>query len=289
MLQVDSFRQKDRVRAYFDWNEGWRGGLYDRPTDRFAKAVVRRKEYIFALLNRIPFENGSVAVDVGCGAGIYLEELARGGFRTCGVDHSQGMVDVCRKRLEERGHADVEVLCADIEHLPFAPESADLALSIGVLGYLVDDVKALQELHRILKPGGYLVVNVENMFSLANLDYLIRERFLSLARKGKKRSHDVGDSTSMISSWVLENSPTHHLYRLFHTGSFRRKIEDIGFRHVDSLTFGFEFRLLRRSRLSNVIDLDKLEVTLERILRTYKIPVLSSLGESYTGLFQKVR
>lgn len=278
--------QRQRVRRYFNQDEGWRGNIYGVHQDRFARAVARRRDYVFSLLERYVTLTGSVVLDVGCGAGVYADELLARGCDTFGIDISPLMLEECRRRIQKGDeYFSTHFQVADVERIPFSGGVFDIVLCIGVLGYLLSDHQALQEMTRVLKPGGYLVVNVENMKSLSNLDFVLRKRVMSkFDSSAAALFQDNG--YSMVSPWVLHHSPTNHRYRVFDCAKLKQKIISYGFRFVADMTFGFEMRLLRRIPFIPVSLLDSLEVRLERFIRRMKSRYVAYSGESYTGLFQ---
>jgi SAM-dependent methyltransferase len=96
---------------------------------------------------------GARILDAGCGSGRNMVELARHGDVT-GVELSGTSVALARAR--EVG----EVLEGSLMDMPFAPDSFDLAVCLDVIEHLEDDRGALQELRRVLAPGGVLLVTV---------------------------------------------------------------------------------------------------------------------------------
>lgn len=88
-------------------------------------------------------------VDLGCGNGLLLKQFPHVP-RKIGIDISQGMLLSVKSR-------DIQKVCADIHYLPFNNRTIDLALCRQVLQYC-DPLRVLQEVRRILKPGGYLHV-----------------------------------------------------------------------------------------------------------------------------------
>jgi len=114
-------------------------------------------------------------VDVGCGNGMYLEELARRGFcgRVLGVDLSLGMLAVARQRLSgmskaadggaqadstEPGARVVALANAEATALPLRDGVAGLALAAHMLYHVPDPAQALRELRRVTRPGGRVVI-----------------------------------------------------------------------------------------------------------------------------------
>lgn len=118
--------------------------------------VLRRRALVHDALAALP---GERILDVGCGPGFYVAELlervgAEG--HVTGVDPSVPMLSLAGARVE--GHENVELLEAPATALPFASGSFDAAVSVQVLEYVEDLPSALAELHRVLRPGGRLVV-----------------------------------------------------------------------------------------------------------------------------------
>lgn len=92
-------------------------------------------------------------LDAGCGSGRNMIELARHGTVT-GVELSPASVCLAR----ERGVG--EVIEGSVLEMPFDAASFDLATSLDVIEHLQDDLSALRELRRVVKPGGALLVTV---------------------------------------------------------------------------------------------------------------------------------
>ena len=92
-------------------------------------------------------------LDVGCGTGANLKMLAQFGEAE-GVDVSQQAVGFCR----ERGLDCVKL--GAVEHLPYDNEVFDLVTALDVIEHLDDDVAGLREIHRVLRPGGFVLIFV---------------------------------------------------------------------------------------------------------------------------------
>lgn len=106
--------------------------------------------------------DGDAVLEVGVGSGSQLAALATAtpSGRTLGVDLADGMIRHARRRLRAVGAAHAEVLRADARRLPLADHSFDVVTSAYVLDILPwDDIRrALRECHRVLRPGGRLVL-----------------------------------------------------------------------------------------------------------------------------------
>lgn len=118
--------------------------------------VVRRRGLV---LDAIGAAEGESILDVGCGPGFYVAELLeRVGPQghVAGVDTSAPMLAIAAHRVE--GHGNVDLREASATELPFESAAFDAAVSVQVLEYVDDVPLALSELHRVLRPGGRLVV-----------------------------------------------------------------------------------------------------------------------------------
>jgi SAM-dependent methyltransferase len=100
-----------------------------------------------------PTRTRPAVLDLGCGPGNLLDFLAPYG-ETHGSDYSSDALAFCAERGYRR------LFRADFHHLPLRPETFDLITCIDVLEHLDDDVRAISEVHRVLRPGGLLVASV---------------------------------------------------------------------------------------------------------------------------------
>ncbi len=115
------------------------------------------------------FKAGSLIADLGCGSGVFTQVLKAEGYRSFGLDLSQGLLHAGR-----RHHPELDLLAGDAESLPLAPESLDGVLLSGIVHHLPDPSACALEIYRVLKPGGAFVAfdpNRRNPFM-----YLYRDR-----------------------------------------------------------------------------------------------------------------
>jgi SAM-dependent methyltransferase len=94
-------------------------------------------------------------LDDGCGLGLYLERLASQAQSACGVEFDAD-------RARQAAGRGLRVARATAEHLPFPGLSYDLILSHEVLEHVADDRRALEEIARVLRPGGRVILFVPN-------------------------------------------------------------------------------------------------------------------------------
>ena len=105
-------------------------------------------------------------LDLGCGAGNYVRFLADIGHRVTGLDYSFPSLN--RALSADQKHAG-HYVGGDAYSLPFSKECFDLVISIGVLQALASPERALDEMVRVLRPEGLLVIEFLNALELAAL------------------------------------------------------------------------------------------------------------------------
>ena len=101
---------------------------------------------------------GKAVLDIGCGSGSVLAEIARQspGCRLVGVDPTAAMLEAAKHTLA--GVEDVSLYSCGAESLALADNSIDVAVAVCTLHHWGDIVAGLAEVRRVLKPGGRLVV-----------------------------------------------------------------------------------------------------------------------------------
>jgi SAM-dependent methyltransferase len=112
-----------------------------------------RRKVIAELLRAVKPAPGAEILDAGCGSGRNMVDFARLGTVT-GVE----IADASVVRARERGIG--EVVQCSITEMPFGEGRFELALCLDVIEHIEDQLGALRELHRVVAPGGTLVVMV---------------------------------------------------------------------------------------------------------------------------------
>ncbi|MBS1817793.1 MAG: class I SAM-dependent methyltransferase [Acidobacteria bacterium] len=161
----------DEVRAYWEQHihdleistnpPGSRGFFDDLDQYHFEK--------LHHLLRLIDFDGyrGRSVLDVGCGAGVDLARFAKGGAIVTGVDLAQSAIALAKANFEQQGlHADLRV--ANGEALPFEDNVFDLVFAHGVVQYTAYPQQLVNEVRRVLKPGGEAIFQVYNRISWLN-------------------------------------------------------------------------------------------------------------------------
>jgi SAM-dependent methyltransferase len=156
---------------------------------------VGRRAIVEGVLRRFA-KRSRVAVDAGCGSGWNMPLLAHYSDWVMGFDRSP-------LALELAASHGPPVACADAQAIPLADSSVDLISALDVLEHMDDDMRALNEFHRVLRPEGFLLVTVPAYrFLWSEHDealmhrrrYVASELHVKLARSGfrvLKRSYAV--------------------------------------------------------------------------------------------------
>jgi ubiquinone/menaquinone biosynthesis C-methylase UbiE len=145
-------------RAYYDAfaknyehrrGERSQGGYHDL-LDELESGFVRR------------FATGKDVLEVGCGTGLVLRRIAEFARSARGVDISPNMLELARERK-------LDVRLGSATALPFEAASFDVACSFKVLAHVPEIQLALSEMTRVVRPGGFVIAEFYNPWSLRAL------------------------------------------------------------------------------------------------------------------------
>lgn len=123
--------------------------------------------YLDAVLNaqKQSYED-LVVLDVGCGGGFICEEFASRGAQVTGVDPSKPSLDEAARHAGQMGYG-IDYRNGSGEKLPFADNSFDLVSCCDVLEHVEDLAQTLNEISRVLKPGGIFFYDTINRTTLS--------------------------------------------------------------------------------------------------------------------------
>ncbi len=141
-----------------DWNRvapAWE--KWDRQLDQNLSFVN------FRLVGDARLRAGQRVLDLGCGTGypaILAAQVVGGQGLVVGLDLSEGMLSVARRKAEGLGLRNITFHIEDATTLPFELASFDAVISRFCLMFLPDIPKALNEIARVLRPDGYLAAAI---------------------------------------------------------------------------------------------------------------------------------
>lgn len=139
------------------------GGLqFDEEVSRKVEALYMTPDIVAQrchVLKALQLMEGERVLDVGSGPGLLAYDMAASvghDGRVCGVDISEDMLRMSRRRCADRPWTEYQK--ADATSLPYPDGSFDAAVSTQVYEYVADLPRAFAELYRVMRPGGRAVV-----------------------------------------------------------------------------------------------------------------------------------
>ncbi len=147
-LKLIRRKRADTARSYFDALAG-KFGRHHVP-GRSWKALGE------TLLHLIP--SSLVIADLGAGEGTLSQLLARHAKQVIAVDNSEQMVAYGTKLSKQHGFANLDYRLGDLEEPPIKTGTVDVAFFSQALHHAQNPAKAIAAAHRILKPGGRIVI-----------------------------------------------------------------------------------------------------------------------------------
>lgn len=164
---------EEKLRAREQWGQDPCGAEtapeHELGTREFFDAVERNRYIDYApwMPQLMGFDQfpGASLLEIGCGMGTDLLQFARGGASCTGVDLTPRSVEITRHRFalyRQQG----SFMISDGERLPFKANSFDVVYSNGVLHHTPDTEGAINEVHRVLRPGGVAKVMLYHRNSL---------------------------------------------------------------------------------------------------------------------------
>lgn len=157
------------VDTHFHSNvAGWRD-VYDQIS--VDGAIYRKRlEIVLKWIDELAIQSGEKVLEIGCGSGRCTVALAQRGYPVHAMDSAAGMVNATHERVEQAGvKSSVSIGLGDAHTLAFTDGNFGLVLAIGVMPYLHSPQKALSEMARVLKPGGFLLFTAGNRWRLKRI------------------------------------------------------------------------------------------------------------------------
>jgi ArsR family transcriptional regulator len=140
-------RRQDKMRAYFDELAG-----------KFGRQYVPGRSWQGLAETFLMLVPPLVIADLGAGEGTMSELLARRAKRVIAVDNSEKMVEYGSDLARSHGVKNLEYRLGDLESLPIAKSEVDVAIFSQSLHHAQHPASAMTEAHRILKPGGRVII-----------------------------------------------------------------------------------------------------------------------------------
>jgi len=171
--------------------------------------------------NRLGLRPGAKFLDAGAGFGRHAFEAARQGATVFALDYASEEVVMTRntfgamleaKEITEQAYGGV--LRGDATKLPFADNTFDCVVTSEVLEHIQDDVSAISELHRVLKPGGSLGVTVPSWWP-EKINWMLSDEYHApKSVGGHVRIYSATELKAKLRSAGLEVTDSHHAHAL---------------------------------------------------------------------------
>lgn len=126
----------------------------------------------------------SIVLDYGCATGSIALELASMAKEVHGIDISSNMIEIAKKKADERGIKNVAFTKAAIFDESLEKESLDMILSLSILHLVEDSAQVLDRVNQLLKPGGVFISATPCLGEKAFLSVLMNIPIFLLSKMG---------------------------------------------------------------------------------------------------------
>ena len=200
--------------------------MYSSETERLDETNFRRRRdaTVSYVLDWLP--SGGAVLDVGCGAAPVVSELRKNGVTCYGIEYAEDMIRHAKTRLRSMGLDEGGLYRGDCRAMPFDDGSFDAVVCLGLISYVENFGEVLEEIRRLLKPGGIALVSFRNKHNpvLSDPVRLAKTIIKALIGRLKPEPYKIG--------------------RFMDHREVRAKFADCGFEYRDFIGIGFgPFRL----------------------------------------------
>lgn len=151
-----------------------------------------------------------VVADLGAGEGLLSELLARRCKQVIAVDNSEKIVEFGARKAKKNGLKNLEFRLGDLQNPPIEPESVDLVILSQALHHAENPALALQSAHRLLRPGGAMMILDLRQHAFEEARKLYGDRWLGFAEADLHRWLEAaGFKQIEISTVAREEEPPH--------------------------------------------------------------------------------
>lgn len=143
---------------------------------------------------------GMQLLEVGCGVGTDLIRMARMGARVTGVEIAEVAIQLARQNFAQND-LPAKLCLMNGERLAFQDNSFDVVYAHGVLQYTADPQRMVDEIHRVLRPGGKAVLMVYNRYSWLNAMSKVTKVGLEHEDAPVLRKYSIGEFSRLLCSF----------------------------------------------------------------------------------------
>jgi 2-polyprenyl-6-hydroxyphenyl methylase/3-demethylubiquinone-9 3-methyltransferase len=234
-----------------------------------AATEARCRETLASILRSVPAARRDRVldvVDIGCGPGSHALLWAKQGHRVRGIDVSQRLVDLARRRAADSG-LDITFMVGTATALPWEDRSADVCILPELLEHVADWRRCLNEATRIVRPDGVLFLSTTN--HLCPIQQEFNLPLYSWYPAFLKRHFE---QLAVTRRPDLANHATYPAVNWFSFYSLRRELAALGFRCLDR----FQTASLDGSRVKRLC--------LQVLRRSSALRLLAQIATPYTQI-----
>ena len=231
--------QQHEVNEYFESSSDYWKDIYCED-ELLPRIYQDRHNTTLAWIRKLALRKDARILEVGCGAGLTSVALAKDGYTVDAMDSTMTMLQMTGRSARCEGVEDrIRLHLADVHALPFESRTFDLVIAIGVIPWLHSERTAVEEMQRVLKRRGYLLVTADNDGRLIRiLDPASSPMFAPVRRIAKRVLQRFG-WWSPPSGFQAKRHDRNDVHRLMNRS---------GFQELQSCTVGFgPFTFLGRS------------------------------------------
>ena len=218
---MESNTHLKKVKNFHDWDADQYKILRYHYTSCEGMAYMTRKKLV---LDAITLNSGK-ALDIGCGPGIFTQDLLNKNLDVYSADLSIEMIKQAKHQISKHAFSgNAHFTVSDISKLCFSDNKMDILICSGVVCYLQNYNLLLSEIHRVLKPSGKIIIQIDNIRWPC-----IYKKFVPLYRYLK----------SIITSKSYDELNFDFNYFTYH--NFKKDLEASGFR-ITNINY-YDFRV----------------------------------------------
>jgi len=266
-------KRNEYYRTFYDEQSTYWSSVYKDETEKltiYATHFRQRKNVILGMVSKLSEKEDKCALDAGCGPGAYIQPFLMMGYNVCAIDQSPGMIEKARENYSEKYKSRVTLKVSGIESIPFPDDNFDLVTNVAVLMYVPDAKNCINELYRVTKSGGTLIITVDNKMDFRDLiDIPMRIKGLIHRLKGVKKS------TVKMQSCEDKKEVQPRCYSPL---EMKRLLESTGFVIDEQTSLGFTPILFNHRRIFT----DNIDIFIDRLMQFFRyIPILKLTGYTY--------
>jgi len=271
-------KQHEKVNAYFQLQSTYWKEIY-ASSGLYGEIYRNRHDAVLDWVDSLNHPSGTRVLEIGCGAGLMSIALAQRGFHVYAIDSVETMVEQARKLAFDAEFAGIlTVDLGDVYSLTFEDESFDLVIAIGVIPWLDRVDLAIQQMARVTRPEGHVILTVDNWARLTNfLDPWLNPA-LGPFKRGMK---DLLDRVGLRRRSLSDIGANYHSHRFIDEA-----MAGVKFIKHRSMTLGFgPFTLFRHTVIPEPLGI-RLNYRLQS-LADRNVPLFRSTGAHYIVLARK--